>query len=233
MVAHEVTSEVLEEELGSNPAGRLDSDAPLAVTYRTGGAKVVSDTAERLRDIYTKPVTVHVPQPDAAWTALLIPVTVAGRVIGVMTLVSDAWSATPPPQVRYAAEGLAGRAGVALGNARRFEPERLTAALLTAALLPTEVPSIPGYEAAARYLPAGAQVAGDWFEAPPLPSGRFLIGVGDAAGHGIRAASLMAQLRNAARGLAVNGNPPSRILHGLGHGAAPTLPTVWRWSAPS
>jgi GAF domain-containing protein len=215
-VAREVTSETLEEELGSVPAVRLDSEAPLAVTYRTGGAKVVSATTDLLRDIYTKPLNVPVSRPDAAWTALLIPVTVAGRVIGVMTLVSDAWSGVPPPQVRYAAEGLAGRAGVALGNARRFERERLTAALLTEALLPTDVPSIPGYEAATRYLPAGSQVAGDWFELSHLPSGRFLIGVGDAAGHGIQAASLMAQLRNAARGLAVNGNPPSRVLHGLG-----------------
>jgi len=48
-----------------------------------------------------------------------------------------------------------------------------------------------------------------------LPRGRFLVGVGDAAGHGIPAASLMAELRNAARGLAVAGRSPHRILDDL------------------
>jgi GAF domain-containing protein len=215
-VALEVTSEILAEELGAVPPVRVDSDAPLAATYRTGGTSVVSATDELLRDIYTKASSARIARLDASWTALLVPVTAAGRVIGVMTLVSDTWAGAPPAQVRFAAEGLAGRAGVALANARRFERERLTAALLTQALLPAEAPSIPGFETATRYLPAGAQVAGDWFDVFHLPSGRYLIGVGDAAGHGIQAASLMAQLRNAARGLAINGDPPSRILHGLG-----------------
>jgi serine phosphatase RsbU (regulator of sigma subunit) len=105
---------------------------------------------------------------------------------------------------------------VALARARRFDRERRTAALLTQALLPADVQPIDGYGAAARYLPAGSHVAGDWFDLTHLPSDRYLVGIGDAAGHGIRAASLMAQLRNAARGLAVGGNPPSEILHGLG-----------------
>jgi GAF domain-containing protein len=215
-VAREVTGERLAKELETVSAVKLDSAAPLAVTYRTGHSRIVCATARRLRGIYTKASGAQVSGADAAWTALLVPVTAAGRVIGVMSLVSDRWAGAPPAQVRYAAEGLAGRAGVALANARRFERERLTAALLTEALLPTEVPTIPGFEAATRYLPAGSQVAGDWFDLAHLPSGRYLVGVGDAAGHGIRAASLMAQLRNAARGLAVGGNPPSRILHGLG-----------------
>ena len=43
-------------------------------------------------------------------------------------------------QAAIRGEGLAGRAGVALSNARRFQRERLTASLLTQALLPSEVP---------------------------------------------------------------------------------------------
>jgi serine phosphatase RsbU (regulator of sigma subunit) len=137
-------------------------------------------------------------------------------VIGVMSLVSPAWKGRPPNEVQYAAEGLAGRAGVALSNARRFERERLVAALLTDALLPSELPSVPGYDVKARYLPWGGPVAGDWFDVWRLPSGQYLVGIGDTAGHGIRAASLMAQLRNSARGLAVSGNGPGEILHSLG-----------------
>jgi serine/threonine-protein kinase RsbW len=215
-VAREVVDARLAAELGAAASVGLDSGNPLADTYRTGMTRVVRTRTDRPRDIYEVPPTAEVSARDAVWTALLVPVTTAGRVIGVMSLVSDVWAGAPPAQVRYAAEGLAGRAGVALANARRFERERRTAALLTEALLPAEKPDIPGYEAATRYLPAGSQVAGDWFDLAHLPSGQYLFGVGDAAGHGIQAASLMAQLRNAARGLAVSGNPPSRILHGLG-----------------
>ncbi len=195
-----------------------DSDTPLAVTYRTGQTRVVSTSSrEMVPYIYTERQISQQAASDPAWTALLVPVRAAGRVIGVMSLVSDSWAGAPPKQVRQSAEGLAGRAGVALANARRFERERLTATLLTEALVPTEIPRICGFEATARYLPsAGAHVAGDWFDLVQVASGKYLIGVGDAAGHGIHAASLMAQLRNAARGLAVGGHPPSRILHGLG-----------------
>ena len=56
---------------------------------------------------------------------------------------------------------------------------------------------------------------GDWFEAARLPSGRFLVGIGDVGGHGISAASLMAQLRNVARGLAIAGCEPGDIIRGL------------------
>ncbi len=203
------------DELAADPPVSTDSDAALAVSYRTGQTQMVfAPRREMARDICTQPPAA--PISDAAWTALAVPVMAAGSVIGVMSLASDAWGESPPAKVQFAAEGLAGRAGVALSNARRFQRERLTASLLTQALLPSEVPFIPGFEIAARHLPSGAQVAGDWFDIFHMASGDYLVGVGDAAGHGIHAASLMAQLRNSARGLAVAGNPPSMILHDLG-----------------
>jgi serine phosphatase RsbU (regulator of sigma subunit) len=132
-----------------------------------------------------------------------------------MSLVSDNWGAAPPEGVWHSAQGLAGHAGVALQNARRYDLEHSTASLLTQALLPAELSPIPGYEIASRYIPAEGRVAGDWFDVAPLPDGRFLLGIGDVGGHGIAAASLMAQLRNAARGLAVGGGGPAHIIHGL------------------
>lgn len=193
------------EVLGEAAVVATDADSALAVTYRSGETAIIREGDRPDRD-----------GGDPPWTALVVPVKAAGQVIGVMSLASPAWAGEPPAQVRFGAEGLAGRAGVALARARRFDRERRTAALLTQALLPADVQPIEGYDAAARYLPAGSHVAGDWFDLTHLPSDRYLVGIGDAAGHGIRAASLMAQLRNAARGLAVGGNPPSEILHGLG-----------------
>jgi serine phosphatase RsbU (regulator of sigma subunit) len=67
---------------------------------------------------------------------------------------------------------------------------------------PRRVAEVAGYESAARYIPAEGRVAGDWFDVAQLPSGGFLVGVGDVGGHGLPAASLMLQLRNPARALA-------------------------------
>ena len=205
--------------LHDRDAVTTDSTSPLAVCFRRRETIVVPRvTGEMVRTLYSDADFSRMPdlEGDHHWTGLVVPVKAAGSVIGVMSLVSPAWRGRPSAEVRYAAEGLAGRAGVALWNARRFERERLTATLLTQALLPGDVPALPGYDLVARYQPWGGPVAGDWFDVARLPSGSYLIGIGDAAGHGLHAASLMAQLRSAARGLAMAGGGPGDILHGLG-----------------
>jgi serine phosphatase RsbU (regulator of sigma subunit) len=56
-------------------------------------------------------------------------------------------------------------------------------------------------ELAASYRAAseGSQVGGDWYDAFELPNGHIALAVGDAAGHGLQATALMAQMRNALR----------------------------------
>ena len=102
-----------------------------------------------------------------------------------------------------------------LRNARRYDLERSTARLLSEAVLPRELPQVSGYEVASRYIPAEGRVAGDWFDVARLPSGKFLVGIGDVGGHGISAASLMAQLRDAARGLGDRRRRAREIIRGL------------------
>ena len=84
-------------------------------------------------------------------------------------------------------------------------------------LLPEWSPDLPGLRVAVRYQPAedSAQVGGDWYEATTLPDGRVLIAIGDASGHGLRAAARMAQLRNALLGMAFTGADPARMLECL------------------
>jgi|HubBroStandDraft_1064217.scaffolds.fasta_scaffold09070_1 GAF domain-containing protein len=209
----------LAAELQRQPPIAIDSGSPVAASFRRRETIVVPTvTSELLRTLYSDGEAARMPDLDLdrSWTALVVPVWAAGSVIGVMSLVSSVWRGNPPQEVRFAAEGLAGRAGIALWNARRFERERLTASLLTQALMPNEAPAIAGYDLSARYQPWGGPVAGDWFDVTHLPSGEYLIGIGDAAGHGLQAASLMAQLRSAARGSAFAGSGPGEILNGLG-----------------
>ncbi|MGH9086661.1 MAG: SpoIIE family protein phosphatase [Acidimicrobiales bacterium] len=208
-----------EEDLAKLLQGQLalsvDDLAPAAVAFRTGMPQPVYAEESLLRRLYPPGVSDRLVQRTGSWHGVAVPIRAGGESIGAMSLLSPAWAAGPPEQVRFAAEGLASRTGVALVNARRFADERRTAAMLMEAFLPTEIPAIPGFEVAARYLPAGARVAGDWYDVVNLPAGGVLVGIGDAGGHGIPAAALMGQLRNSARGLAMTGQSPAAILDAL------------------
>lgn len=207
----------LADRLRGEEAVSLDADQPLAEAYRTSELQVVEEVSPALVEaLYPgEGVAAFVRRDGRPWTAVVVPVQVSGQIIGVMSLVSPDWGGRLPDRARFAAEGLAARAGIALANAGRFQQEHEIALTLTRALLPAAVPEMPGYEVVARYLPSGGSVAGDWFDIVKLPNGSYLLGVGDVAGHGIQTAATMAQLRNAARGLAFNDLAPAEMLQRL------------------
>jgi serine phosphatase RsbU (regulator of sigma subunit) len=135
-----------------------------------------------------------------------VPLIVEGRVTGVMPLGSYERRAFTPEEVRVT-QLAADRMAVAIENARLYEREHRIAETLQRSLLPNIVPSVAGLMVAARYLPARAeaQVGGDWYDVVELASGGLALSIGDVAGHGIEAAALMGQLRNALRGAALEG----------------------------
>ena len=70
---------------------------------------------------------------------------------------------------------------------------------------------------AARYQPGGprADVGGDWYDAIALEGGQVGLAMGDVVGHGLEAASLMGQLRNALRAYALEEHPPGVVVEKL------------------
>jgi serine phosphatase RsbU (regulator of sigma subunit)/anti-sigma regulatory factor (Ser/Thr protein kinase) len=72
-------------------------------------------------------------------------------------------------------------------------------------LLPERLPHVPGMALAARYRAGerGARVGGDWYDAIALPGERVGLAIGDVVGHGVRAATLMGELRSALRAYAL------------------------------
>jgi serine phosphatase RsbU (regulator of sigma subunit) len=100
---------------------------------------------------------------------------------------------------------------------RLYVEQRSVAETLQQAILPQQMPAVPGMQIAVRYLPgaSGADVGGDWYDVVPLPGGRFVFVVGDVSGRGVEAAAAMASLHYASRAYALEGHPPTVILDQL------------------
>ena len=97
---------------------------------------------------------------------------------------------------------------IEIGEHRHIS-ETLQAAMLGPAI---DLPTV-----AARYLPAVGNLAvgGDWYDVIDLDDHRRGVVVGDCVGHGLEAATAMAQLRSAARAMLLEGRDPASVLRGL------------------
>ncbi|WP_332759964.1 PP2C family protein-serine/threonine phosphatase [Streptomyces sp. MT206] len=69
-------------------------------------------------------------------------------------------------------------------------------------------------DTAAHYLPSpdNALIGGDWYDALELPDGTSMLTVGDLTGHGVTAASGMAMMLGALRGMAMAGIEPGPLM---------------------
>ncbi|MFG1945840.1 PP2C family protein-serine/threonine phosphatase [Nonomuraea sp. NPDC048826] len=105
---------------------------------------------------------------------------------------------------------------------RNLEVEHRLAAELQQIVLPipSEPIDLPRLRVAVRYLPAvqAERVGGDWYHAAVAGDGSVVLAIGDVAGHGVRAAACMAQLRYALAALAVTTtSEPAELLAHLNH----------------
>lgn len=146
-------------------------------------------------------------------SALVVPLQVVGRVIGVLTITSE-----EPDRYSEAdlllIDDLAQRMATAVDNAVRYREQRDNALMLQRSLLPSALPDLPGLRVAHRYLPgtAGAEVGGDWYDLIALKGGRVGLVIGDVMGRGIAAAAVMGQLRATVRACALVEDRPAHVL---------------------
>ncbi|MGW3245558.1 SpoIIE family protein phosphatase [Streptomyces sp. NPDC001070] len=136
-------------------------------------------------------------------SAAIAPIRGPRDVLGALTLGRaerpDGFNASDLPLL----EDITRRAGLALDNARLYQRQRKVSETMQRHLLP-QMPSIPGLQMTARYVPApqASQVGGDWYDAFPLTDGATALAIGDVVGHDLDAASGMAQVRNMLRAFA-------------------------------
>ena len=143
-----------------------------------------------------------------------VPLIVEGELLGVMHV----GTLTPRMFTNKDASILqlvAARVAPAIERARlldALEREHRGAVALQRSLLPERLPELVGAPVAAHYLPAKDEVGGDWYDVIELGAGRVGVAIGDVAGHGVRAATLMGQLRTALRVYALDGHSPAEVL---------------------
>jgi serine phosphatase RsbU (regulator of sigma subunit) len=136
-------------------------------------------------------------------------------VIGALLAIAAALMTLRLTQRRRGAEELAGRLEVtAKENERLYAEQRGIAQTLQHALLPDNLPQIPGIQTSARYEAGeeGVDIGGDWYDVIDLEDGRLLLVVGDVSGRGLHAATTMAELRYAIRAYAAQSDGPAEIL---------------------
>lgn len=96
---------------------------------------------------------------------------------------------------------------------------------LQRAMRPSSVPSVAGWRIDVHDEPAGTGlIGGDWFDVFDAGEGLLVAVVGDVAGHGLRAAAEMAQLRNSLRAYLFDDPSPARALERLDLMMARVLP---------
>jgi anti-sigma regulatory factor (Ser/Thr protein kinase)/putative methionine-R-sulfoxide reductase with GAF domain len=146
-----------------------------------------------------------------------VPLLVEGAALGVLHV-----GTVTPREFTNADAALlqlaAAQAAPAIDRARLFDAldrEHRNAVALQRSLLPDRLPDLVGIDTAVRYLPARDEVGGDWYDIIDLPGGLVGLAIGDVAGHGLRAAALMGQLRTGLRAYALEGHPPGETLKRL------------------
>ncbi len=147
-------------------------------------------------------------------SAMIVPMTVHDRTIGALTFVNGASGRRFSEEDLPMAQELAHRCATAIDNARVYGERDYIARTLQSSLLPSELPTIPGLQTAARFRATGAgnEVGGDFYDLFQTGERGWAVVVGDVCGKGPDAAAVTALARYTLRAAAMSERLPSRVL---------------------
>ncbi|MFG2635939.1 SpoIIE family protein phosphatase [Streptomyces sp. NPDC048362] len=195
------------------PAGHVDR---FDATPLTSGTPTVRVLTTGIAEFFAGLADLRQAYPDidprdgmAAWACL--PLITSGHPVGSLILAYDRPHPFPSEE-RAVLTSTAGLIAQALDRARLYDATHQLAHDLQAGLLPHALPSVPGLDVAARYLPAsrGMDVGGDFYDLIRLDGTTAAAAIGDVQGHNVQAATLMGQVRTAVHATA--GAPPGEVL---------------------
>ncbi|MGW7539895.1 SpoIIE family protein phosphatase [Streptomyces sp. NPDC054770] len=153
------------------------------------------------------------PQVSGKQAWAFLPLVISGRAVGCCVLSYERPHAFTPDE-RAVLTPLAGLLAQALDRARLYDTQHHLVHQLQQALLPRSLPTLPGLDVAARYLPAGhgIDVGGDFYDLLRLDDTCAAAVIGDVEGHSMAAAALMGQVRTAIHAHATAGATPDQVI---------------------
>jgi len=199
-------------DLGDELDARRWLGAPIQTTLHdpvaaivAGGDPVVLAQPDLFPDPWARDI--------AANAAMVVPLVSGDLAVGVLVLARTSGRAYDVDDVGLVRE-FARRAALSLEHARLYERERTTADALQRAMLPAQLPLLPDIRFSASYSAASEsqRVGGDFYDAFELPDGRVALTIGDVTGHGLEAAVIMGEIRQALRATSFESADPSAIL---------------------
>jgi serine phosphatase RsbU (regulator of sigma subunit) len=155
------------------------------------------------------------PVPEPGMEVVTHPLEAHGCTDGVLIVLR------PRDETRTARDAmtheLARRAALAIAAARIYEERAALASTLRAALLPPDLPDVPGVELGARYRAAqeATEIGGDFYQVYSCGVAGWAFEIGDVCGKGVNAAVLTGQVRQSLRTAARVENDPARMLEVL------------------
>jgi PAS domain S-box-containing protein len=193
---------------------QLNREQGVGRVIATGEPELYAEISEEmLRMGATSDEHLELLQELGMRAALLLPMSVAGRTLGVMTLVSaESGRRFDESDMEFALQ-IAERAAVAVDNSRLYSERAAIAQTLQKSLLPDALPEVKGWDLAALYRPAagGLEVGGDFYDVFAVGDD-WIVLIGDVTGKGVDAAALTSLVRHSARIVAEDDPDPAAIL---------------------
>lgn len=219
VVHYEDGAFVTREELqGPMPPVPENSPMPLSRALRGAASTLVTpETYQGPPDTGVAIEQQRLFEETGMISAAIAPIRGVRDVLGALTLGRSKGRAPLTGADLSLLDDLTRRTGLALDNARLYQRQRKVAETMQRHLL-AQLPSVPGLQLTARYVPApdDSQVGGDWYDAFTVADATTALVIGDVVGHDLDAAAGMAQVRSMLRAYAwTHHEPPSAIVQRL------------------
>ncbi|MEA2313351.1 MAG: hypothetical protein QOI03_43 [Solirubrobacteraceae bacterium] len=202
------------ERLRAFEPEELDPEQGLGLIKRTGESILYTEIPDELIvEAAVDEEHLRLLRAVGMRAALVVPMTVRGRTIGALTMVSaDSGRSFDRSDVELA-EQIAEVAGLSVENARLYSERTAVARTLQSSLLPEALPRIPCWEVAALYRPAGrdSEVGGDFYDLWAA-DGDWMMIIGDVTGKGVAAATVTSLVRHTAWAAADFDSRPTQVL---------------------
>jgi serine phosphatase RsbU (regulator of sigma subunit) len=209
--AQEAVAHALAERQGADPDARVGA----AAVIRTGRPEINAEiTSEDLVREQVDPEERRLLAELEMRSTAILPLAARGVVLGSLTLVMGSSGRRYDSELVELAESLAAGAALALDNARLFAEQVDVARAFQSALLPAELPPVPGTQLAARYRAAGRsnQVGGDFYDVFEGQAGEWAVVIGDVVGKGPEAAAITSLVRATLQAAVLRGDDADAAL---------------------